>query len=280
MTTKKQTYQSPIIHSWVAKGARIERDAFRKAARREIKDITGAMKTPASLAYLAALDWALAWCSLRAKRTRKPGGVGRLVLVLTCLLLAPSIHAAPLDWTQGFSTDYASRVAGTNDMWNPGTYTFDSSALNNHALWETGGDATGDGLFMLVNGRDDMADSLVWGKVLDLGSPFQFAAKNLCCTGISTRLGPLLEFWLDGSKFGDIMTDGPGVWEWFSFITPAGSHLYEIRDGSTVYDGNDSGLDAVGTVPTPEPFTIITMGSGLLMIAKGLRRKRVAARAV
>lgn len=34
----------------------------------------------------------------------------------------------------GFSTDYVAKQAGTNDMWDPGTYTVDTSAAGNHAV--------------------------------------------------------------------------------------------------------------------------------------------------
>lgn len=200
-----------------------------------------------------------------------------LCVGIAMCVLTGTARADSIDWTQGFSTDYAARVAGMNSMWDPGTYTFDSSALNNHALWETGGDATGDGLFMLVNGVEDSAHSLVWGKSLDLGgNPFVVFAKNLCCIDKPGRPGPELEFWFDGFKISDIITDGAGRWDLFSFIPPVlrGTHEYEIRNGSTVFDGNDFGLDFNPSTPTPEPLTIVTLGSGLFMIAKGLRGKR------
>ena len=207
----------------------------------------------------------------------------RMIFVAFAFVLLARTAGAETVWFNlegGFDTSYIQKTAGTNDMWNPGTYTVDGSALNNHALWETGGDATGDGSFGLFNGRDDLADSLVWGRTVTLGASdvFSLFAKNLCCTDRSGRLGPDLQVWLNNSKACDIATDGPGVWEMFScsLLGYSGATRIEVRNGVTVFDGNDFGLDGPA-LPTPEPATALLLGTG--MLAAWRARRRIGARA-
>lgn len=185
----------------------------------------------------------------------------------------------------GFGSSYSYRTAGINDMWDAGTYTIADSALNNHALWETGGDHTsGDGLFFLGNGRTDKADTLVWAQMVGVEQHtsyyFEAFAKNLCCATLVRPSADLL-FYINGELVGGGPIDGPGHWQGISTTWNSGvmgRALLEIRNGSTVASGNDFGLDDIwlGTESNvaPEPASLVLLGSTLLGGAGWLKRRQ------
>lgn len=187
----------------------------------------------------------------------------------------------------GFSSDYASQVAGTGSMWDPGTYTIDGSAAGNHGLWETGGDHTGGGgSFMLVNGSTGVGKT-VWSQTVStiMGWTYEFSlwAKNLCCTDGGVMTGPELSFWANGLELSPCGTDGAGIWQACenSFLATSRTTTLEVRNGQTNYRANDFGIDDIyvghetDLTPTPEPVTLVTLGSGLTLLGLATRKRRV-----
>ena len=197
-------------------------------------------------------------------------------LVLVCLLLiTPSAYAGPIlgDWTTGFSTDYALNTASQFD---PGTYSF----IESHPLWVTP-IGQPDGPTMFVNGRDDRT-STVWSKTFDApaDTTLTFSAwlGSVCCT-LSSGLnfpGPTLNWLLNGSMFLNASTDGPGVMEPFSasFNTGAGGpYTLSLVNQSTVYNGNDFAMSNLDLQATPEPTSLLLLGTGCAFFVRRYRRR-------
>ena len=199
----------------------------------------------------------------------------RITFALIAFLLASVASAAPVnmigDWTQGFSTDYA-----TGNLLDPGIYAWS----NMHPLWQDAVGAGG-GPILYVNGRDDRP-STVWSKTFDAPSDttllFSSWFGSVCCTLASglNYPGPVLSVWLNSNPFLLVSTDGPGVMQMFSgdFWTGAGGPFtLSVRNNSTVYDGNDFAMQdaAVSAVPTPEPTTLLMLSAGLFVLRRRLK---------
>lgn len=188
----------------------------------------------------------------------------------------------------GFSSEYVYKTPGTNDLWDPGVFSVTTSAVNNHALWETSGDNTsGAGNFMLVNGYTDRAGRAVWSQTVSVDSNTQYFfeafAKNLCCSSLTLPTADL-SFLINGILIGGSGGTGtPGFWSGISTMwnsAGATSAQLEIRDGVTVFSGNDFGLDDIyfGTetslTPTPEPASLALLGTGAVLAWRERRRRR------
>ena len=223
-------------------------------------------------------------------------------LVFTVFLVPAVVVAAPVNLVingdfsagnTGFISDYAPVGANTEGMYPPGVYTVDTSAVDDHDLWVTGGDhTTGTGNFMLVNGFTSTPNLLVWSQTLAVTAMtdyfFEAFTNNLCCNAAAGG-GPApptanLSFLINGLLVGSGGAMGaPGFWTGISTMWNSGSAttaVLQIRDSAIDFGGNDFGIDDVylgtqSTVnPVPEPFSMLLLGSGLAMVAKGVRGKR------
>lgn len=186
----------------------------------------------------------------------------------------------------GFTSEYVYKTPGINDLWDPGVFSVTTSALNNHSLWETAGDNTsGNGDFMLVNGYTDRPGRTVWSQTVNVNSNtnyfFEAFSKNLCCSTLTLPTADL-SFLINGIVVGGGGAQGlPGLWsaistQWNS--AGATTAVLEIRDGVTVYSGNDFGLDDIylGTESSvaPEPASLALLGTAAALAWRERRRRQ------
>lgn len=196
----------------------------------------------------------------------------------------------------GFTTDYERNIVSG---WDEGVY---DVRLNGDDAWhpyfvDTGDHTTGTGNFMTVNGQASITagprfSSLVWSQTvtgIQQHTDYFFEAftMNLCCTTLPDNQnfpGPSLSFFINGILLGNgSALEFPGIWTGLSSMWNSGENTaatLEVRNNSSIFNGNDFGLDDLylGTESTlnstPEPVSMVLLGSGLLMIGREVRKRQ------
>lgn len=218
----------------------------------------------------------------------------RSLVFAVAMLIASSASAAPVnliangDFSSGnvgFVTDYV-YAPGGDGGWPEGVYSIEKDAASwNHLLVTTGDYTTGAGAMLVANGIDTVGQNTVWettvsGLTRDTNYYFEASLMNLCCSTL-TRPGPQLSFYANGVRVGIGLTEFPGVWTGVSTMwdsAGADSVTLALRNDSAVFSGNDFALDnlylGVQPVVTPEPASMVLLGTALLLSTARLRRLR------
>lgn len=203
-------------------------------------------------------------------------------LLCACLCVLPGAASAAPIAPASVSSDYrAVDIATQNGCYAPGTYASGSALGVCHDLWVNPAPA-GDWVFM--NGDDDASDQVAYRMVynnLAAATDYTFSSMvaNVCCNFDSGFIGPLLSWYVNGVRWLDVQTDGPGVGETFGGVINTGNAsvlVFELRNQRSVFDGNDFALNTsvTGLDPVPEPASIIMLGTGLFGLAAAAKRKR------
>lgn len=187
----------------------------------------------------------------------------------------------------GFSTSY---IYG--NVTSGGTYWIGASPSLAPGAYSDWGDFSGpfgSGDMFIANGGGTGQE--VWGETVsvtpDTTYTFSFWGAEIDATSgsvpdLSVFINPVLgEFPLQVDAFPVNSPANGGSWEQFTLTWNSGSNtsaFLDLADGNTSFGWNDFAITDIsfsaGTpAPTPEPGTLLLLGSGLLGFAPFVRRK-------
>lgn len=218
----------------------------------------------------------------------------RAALFLLTMSAAASAVASPVNLIangdfSGGNTEFSSGYTyapNDNDGIPAGNYSIETAGNPWHPSFVTTGDhTTGTGEMFVANGKetpDVVWETTVAGLESNTNYFFEAFLMNLCCSSL-TRPGPQLEFYANSILLGFGATEIPGLWTGVSNVwnsQASSSVTLQLKNASTVFDGNDFALDdvflgkesQVNQAPVPEPASIILLGTAFLVFARRLRR--------
>jgi len=174
----------------------------------------------------------------------------------------------------GFLSDYVYVDPSLNYLYDPGTYTVDTSPRNVHVSWADYGDhTTGSGNMLIVNAATDADNGVGLTVVWEQTVP------------VTPGLGYIFTYWLsssyhdnpaqirasiNGSPIGEYTaTTTTGVWEEVFYIWSSGvdtSATIILEDLTRVYHGDDFAIDDISLIVIPSPGALLLGGIGVGLV--------------